>query len=171
VLISLNNDVPAYEIENDVKVFYLTDRQKSRFTHRMYHIAETFYKLIKLLRTEKPVCALSFITSANIWTGITCSLTKVPYIVSERTSPDRSVIGFNYLHKHLALNLYKRATAVVVSAKGVEDCLLKDKNFKILNNIQRITNAVTIFQPSSDQRVHHRKFILGVGRLAYVKGL
>jgi hypothetical protein len=62
VLISLNNDVPAYEIENDVKVFYLTDRQKSRFTHRMYHIAETFYKLIKLLRTEKPVCALSFIT-------------------------------------------------------------------------------------------------------------
>ncbi|WPV01183.1 glycosyltransferase [Mucilaginibacter sp. cycad4] len=170
VLISLNNDVPAYEIENGVKVVYLTNRQKSQFTHRIYHIAETFYKLIKLLRTEKPVCTLSFITSANIWAGITCSLTRVPYIVSERTSPDRSVISFNYLHKHLALNLYKKSAAVVVSAKGVEDCLLKDKDFKALNNIERITNAVTIFQSPSDQKVHHRRFILGVGRLAYVKG-
>ncbi|MFC0516062.1 glycosyltransferase family 4 protein [Mucilaginibacter angelicae] len=170
VLISLNNDIPAYEIENDVKVFYLTDRQKSRFIDRVYHITETFYKLVKLLRTVRPVCTLSFITSANIWTGITCSLTRIPYIVSERTSPDRSVISFNYLHKHLALNLYKRAAAVVVSAKGVEDCLLNDKDFKILNNIQRITNAVTVFQSSSDEKVHHRRFILGVGRLAYVKG-
>lgn len=170
VLISLNNDVPAYEIEDGVKVFYLTDRQKSRMVYRMYHIAETFYKLIKLLRTEKPVCTLSFITSANIWAGITCWLTRIPYIVSERTSPDRSVISFNYLHKHLALNLYKRAAAVVVSAKGVEDCLLKDKDFKALNNIKRITNAVTIFQSPSDEKVHHRRFILGVGRLAYVKG-
>ncbi|HEX8021261.1 glycosyltransferase family 4 protein [Mucilaginibacter sp.] len=170
VLISLNNDVPAYEIEKDVKVFYLTDRQKSRFIDRVYHISETFFKLIKLLRTEKPACALSFITSANIWTGITCWLTRVPYIVSERTSPDRSVNSFNYLHKHLALSLYKKAAAVVVSAKGVEDCLLKDKDFKALTNIQRITNAVTLFQPSSDEKVHNRRFILAVGRLAYVKG-
>jgi glycosyltransferase involved in cell wall biosynthesis len=170
VLISLNNDVPAYEIENGVKVFYLTDRQKSRLADRVYHIAETFYKLIRLLRTERPVCTLSFITSANIWTGITCSLTRVPYIVSERTSPDRSVISFNYLHKHLALNLYKRSAAVVVSAKGVENCLLSDRDFKALNNIERITNAVTVFQSASDEKVHHRRFILGVGRLAYVKG-
>lgn len=170
VLISLNNDAPAYEIENGVKVFHLTDRQKSGLVYRIYYIAQTFYKLIKLLRTQKPVCALSFITSANIWAGITCSLTRVPYIVSERTSPDRSVNSFNYLHKHLALNLYKRSAAVVVSAKGVADCLLKDKDFKALNNIERITNAVTIFQSPSDQKVHHRRFILGVGRLAYVKG-
>jgi glycosyltransferase involved in cell wall biosynthesis len=94
----------------------------------------------------------------------------VPYIVSERTSPDRSVNSFNYLHKHLALSLYKKAAAVVVSAKGVEDCLLKDRDFKALTNIQRITNAVTLFQPSSDEKVHNRKFILAVGRLAYVKG-
>lgn len=170
VLISLNNDVPAYEIENGVKVFHLTNRQKSGLVYRAYYIAQTFYKLIKLLRTEKPACTLSFITSANIWTGITCSLTRVPYIVSERTSPDRSVNSFNYLHKHLALNLYKRSAAVVVSAKGVADCLLKDKDFKALNNIERITNAVTIFQSPSKQKVHHRRFILGVGRLAYVKG-
>ncbi|QEM10955.1 glycosyltransferase family 4 protein [Mucilaginibacter rubeus] len=170
VLISLNNDIPAYEIDNDVKVYYLTDRQKSRFVDRVYHITETFYKLIKLSRTLKPVCTLSFITSANIWSGITCSLTRVPYIVSERTSPDRSVNSFTYWHKHLALFLYKRAAAVVVSAKGVEDCLLKDKDFKSLSNIDRITNAVTIFQPASDEKVHNRRFILGVGRLAYVKG-
>lgn len=170
VLISLNNDVPAYEIDNDVKVFYLTDRQKNLFVYRLYHIAETFFKLIKLLRAQKPVCALSFITSANVWTGITCWFTQVPYIVSERTSPDRSVIRFNYLRKQLALNLYKRAEAVVVSAKGVEDCLLKDKDFKVLTNIERITNAVTIFPLPSEEKVYHRRFILGVGRLAYVKG-
>ncbi|WP_431198577.1 hypothetical protein ACQ86K_19320 [Mucilaginibacter sp. P19] len=45
VLISLNNDVPAYEIDDDVKVFYLTDRQKSSFIYRLYHIAETFLNL------------------------------------------------------------------------------------------------------------------------------
>jgi len=119
---------------------------------------------------NKPMCVLSFITSANIWTGITCAITGTPYVVSERTSPKRTVNQFSYLFKRLAALLYKKAEVVVVGAKGVEDCLREDKAFKDLNNIHKITNSVPAFKPLSGQPVHHRKFILGVGRLEYVKG-
>jgi glycosyltransferase involved in cell wall biosynthesis len=136
----------------------------------LYYILKTFYKLVQLLIKAKPVCTLSFITSANFWTGITCNITHMPYVVSERTSPDRSINRFNYVHRYFMAWLYKKADAVVVSAKGVEDCLRKNKAFKKLPNICRITNAVPSFKAASATKVHHRKFILGVGRLAYVKG-
>jgi len=170
VIISLNNQPPAYTIDDGVKVVYIVKRHKNFIIHRIYYIVQTFYKLVKLLLKEKPVCAISFISSANIWTGIACSFTRTPYIVSERTSPSRSVNQFNYFHKQLAARLYKKSAAVVVSAKGVEDCLLENKAFKKLSNIHRITNAVTAFKSISTNKVHHRKFILGVGRLTRVKG-
>ncbi|ASU34742.1 Glycosyltransferase involved in cell wall bisynthesis [Mucilaginibacter xinganensis] len=66
--------------------------------------------------------------------------------------------------------LYKKAKAVVVSAKGVEDCLRKNELFKDITNVYRIPNAVPEFDNPSTRLVHSRPFILGVGRLSYVKG-
>jgi glycosyltransferase involved in cell wall biosynthesis len=170
VIIALNYGEPAYTIDEGVKVIYMLDRRDSMLWLRIYYMLLTFFKLLKLLLKEKPVCALSFITSANIWTGIVCSITQTPYIVSERTSPKRSVNQLGYVLKRLTGLLYKRSAAVVVGAKGVEDCLRENKEFKNLNNIYKITNSVPSFDPISPRRVHHRKFILGVGRLEYVKG-
>jgi glycosyltransferase involved in cell wall biosynthesis len=170
VIIALNYGEPAYTIDEGVKVIYMLDRRDSMLWLRIYYMLLTFFKLLKLLLKEKPVCALSFITSANIWTGIVCSITQTPFIVSERTSPKRSVNQLGYLIKRLTALLYKRSAAVVVGAKGVEDCLRENKEFKNLNNVYKITNSVPSFNPVSPRRVHHRKFILGVGRLEYVKG-
>ncbi|SEP39874.1 glycosyltransferase [Mucilaginibacter sp. OK283] len=170
IIVSLNQDVPAYAIDKDVKVVQILSRRRHSLVYRLYYFLKTFYVLIKLLRAEKPVCAISFITSANIWAGITCYFTNTPYIVSERTSPNRSVNQFGYLHKKLAALIYLKSASVVVSAKGVGDCLLKITAFKHLDNINRIMNAVTTFDRVTTGKVHVRKFILGVGRLAFVKG-
>jgi glycosyltransferase involved in cell wall biosynthesis len=170
VIIALNHGEPAYIIDDGVKVIHLLERKQGMLWHRIYYMLYTFFKLLSLLLKERPVCALSFITSANIWTGITCSITQTPFIVSERTSPKRSVNQLAYILKRLTALLYKKAAAVVVGAKGVEDCLRENKGFQNLNNIYKITNAVPSFNAVSTKRVHHRKFILGVGRLEYVKG-
>lgn len=170
VIIALNYAEPGYVIDDGVGVVYLVDRKENSLVHRVYYILLTFFKLLGLLLKEKPVCALSFITSANIWTGITCNITGTPYIVSERTSPNRSIYKLNSVVRQLVALLYKKAMAVVVGAKGVEDCLRQGEAFKKLNNVYKITNAVPSFKPVSSVRVHHRRFILGVGRLEYVKG-
>jgi glycosyltransferase involved in cell wall biosynthesis len=136
----------------------------------MYYMLLIFYKLLGLLLKYRPLCAVSFITSANLWTGITCNITGTPYIVSERTSPNRTINQFNYINNQLAALIYKKSTAVVVSAQAVEDCIRENKAFKNLANIKQITNAVPVFEPVSSTKVHNRKFILGVGRLDYVKG-
>ncbi|MDB5060853.1 MAG: group 1 glycosyl transferase [Mucilaginibacter sp.] len=170
IIISLNNCVPAYEITCGVQVLFLVNRKKDSPLFRVYYVAQIFLKLLKHLLKEKPVCSISFITSANIWAGITCNLTRTPYVVSERTSPNRSINKFGYFHNHLAARLYKRSNAIVVSASGVEQCLRENKKFNKLNNICKINNAVNVFEPPTNTKVHYRKFILGVGRLTYVKG-
>jgi glycosyltransferase involved in cell wall biosynthesis len=170
VIVSLNQHTPAYAIDKGVKVVHVLNRKRHNLVYRFCAFLKTFYVLIKLLRTEKPVCTVSFITSANIWAGITCNFTNTPYIVSERTSPNRSLNKFGYLHKKLAALIYTKSASVVVSAKGVGDCLLATKGFTHLDNINRIMNAVTTFDSLTPGKVHVRKFILGVGRLAFVKG-
>jgi glycosyltransferase involved in cell wall biosynthesis len=170
VIVSLNQHTPAYAIDKGVKVVHVLNRKRHDLVYRFYAFFKTFYALIKLLRAEKPVCTISFITSANIWAGIACNFTNTPYIVSERTSPNRSLNKFGYLHKKLAALIYTKSASVVVSAKGVGDCLLATKGFTHLNNIDRIMNAVTTFDSMTSGRVHVRKYILGVGRLAFVKG-
>ena len=170
VLIALNYGTPAYPVDKRVTVINLLNRKKNNLPYRVYYMMSTFCKLLYLLIKFRPACALSFITSANIWTGLVCSITRTPYIVSERTSPKRTINQFNYLISHLAAFIYKKSMAVVVGTKAVEVCLRENNAFKNLKNIKRITNAVPVFEPVSGTKVHGRKFILGVGRLAYVKG-
>jgi glycosyltransferase involved in cell wall biosynthesis len=169
-IVALNTAEPAYPIDNRIEVSCLVNRKSNSFVFRVYYILKVFFKLLKYMLTYRPDCAVSFITTANVWTGLTGVITGTPYIVSERTSPDRTINRLNYLHHHLAAYLYKKATAVVLSTSGGEHCLRKNKTFRNFTNINLITNAVPDFGKSSLKRVHPRKFILGVGRLAFVKG-
>lgn len=170
VIISLNKSRPVYEIDKNLKVYYLTDRKSDDKLFRLYYIFQVFFRLLFIVYKEKPVYTVSFITSANLWTGVICNIANVQYIVSERTSPDRSIRKLNLISRQLAASIYKRAAAIVVSAQGVADSLKKNKGFDKLVNIQLIPNAVSQFKKVSVKKVHHRQFILGVGRLAYVKG-
>ena len=169
-LASINCEIPAYPIQKGIKVVYLVKRVSDSIFHRIYYAAQVFYKLISLLINTKPVCMISFITSANIFTGMACWVTNTTYIVSERTSPNRTINGFNFLQKWVVEIVYGRAKAVVVGSLGGERCLLESKSFKSLVNIQRIPNSVTKFNDVTNHPVHSKKFILGVGRLCFVKG-
>jgi len=89
-------------------------------------------KLTFLLSEIKPICVISFITSANIFTGLASWATNTSYIVSERTSPNRSINKLGFLHKLLVANVYKRAKAVVVGSKAGQHCMLAIANFSEL---------------------------------------
>lgn len=170
VIASLNVCEPAYPIHDDVKVVYLAARHQTFFGSRAYYMLVTFQRLIALMLRYQPGCIVSFITSANIWAGIAGRITATPFIVSERTTPNRTINQFNYLKRRIVAGLYKRSAAIVVSAAGVKRCLQQTRAFSNLGNIFQINNAVPDFGELSGAVVHHRKFILGVGRLMYVKG-
>lgn len=170
ILISLNSTEPAYPVDERVIIRYLTNRRKNSRTARIYYAWLTFSKLMQLTLTKKPYRVVSFITSANFWTGIICILTNTPYVVSERTSPQRVVQELSKWQKEMLGYLYKKAGAVVVSAANVGEYLVKIPQFKKLKNIRQIPNAVTRFQQPATIPVHPRKYVLGVGRLAFVKG-
>ncbi|PTQ96685.1 glycosyltransferase involved in cell wall biosynthesis [Mucilaginibacter yixingensis] len=170
VLISLNDTLPAYPIDERVDVHYLIKQRYEGRSTRLYYAWLTFYKLMRLIIMEKPYKVISFITSANLWTGVICFITNTPYIVSERTSPQRSVGSCAGWKKSLLAYLYRKANAVVVSAANVGQCLSNITQFRKLDNLQQIPNAVTQFPTATTTPVHPRKFVLGVGRLVRVKG-
>ncbi|MCC8426375.1 glycosyltransferase family 4 protein [Mucilaginibacter sp. UR6-11] len=170
LIISLNKSCPAYNIDKEVMVFNLTDRKSDSMAFRLYYIFQMFFKLLFIVYKEKPAYVVSFITSANLWAGLAATIANVPYIVSERTSPARSLFKLNYLNRALAAIIYKHAAAIVVSTKGIGDSLKNNRAFSKVSNIKLIPNALSQFEPVSPKEIHPRKFVLGVGRLTYVKG-
>lgn len=170
-IVCLSYKEPVYAINKGVKLIYLTNKDKrDHFFYRLWFAAVTFFKLLILLIREKPGCVISFMTSANLWTGLTCSLTGTSFIVSERTTPDNTINKFNFFLKWICYLVYSKSKAIVVPAKAMEGCLKKNKSFQKLNNFYLIKNYVNVFQQASMEQVHYKKFILGVGRLSYEKG-
>jgi len=169
-IICLNNARSSYKLPKEIDVIYLVDRKGDGAFHRLYYAACTFFKLAYLLFTKRPQCVISFMTSANLWTGITCLVTRTPYFVSERTTPDHTLNQFGPFLKWITYVIYSRAKAVVLPSRGIGLALKKIKAFEGLNNIVVIKNPVTDFASFSSQRVHPSKFILGVGRLSFEKG-
>ncbi|EOR93830.1 glycosyl transferase, group 1 [Arcticibacter svalbardensis MN12-7] len=169
-IICLNYAESSYKIPPEIKVVYLVSRRGESVFYRLYYAGLTGFKLVNLLITEKPNTVISFMTSANLWTGITCLLTRTPYIVSERTTPDHTLNQFGRFLKCATFVIYSKAKAVVLPSRGIALALKKIKAFQHLTNLVVIKNPVTSFTSFSKQRVHSSKFILGVGRLSYEKG-
>lgn len=170
-IVCLSYKEPVYAVDKEVNILYLTKgEKKEQLFYRLWYAMLTFFKLLKLMIKEKPGCVISFMTSANLWTGITCSLTRTPFIVSERTTPDNTINKFNFLLKSVCCFVYSKSKAIVVPAQAMEGCLKKNKSFQKLNNFQLIKNYVNVFEPAGMEQVHYKKFILGVGRLSYEKG-
>lgn len=170
-IVCLSYKEQVYTLDKGVKLLYLSNRgQKDQLFYRFWFATMTFFKLLKILIQEKPGCVISFMTSANLWTGITCSLTRTPFIVSERTTPDNTINKFNFLLKWVCCLVYSKSKAIVVPARAMEGCLKKNKSFQKLNNFYLIKNYVSLFEPAGMEQVHYKKFILGVGRLSYEKG-
>lgn len=169
-IICLNKAESVYKLPEGLKVHYLITRKYNDGISRIYYALLLFFKLTVLIYKQKPRCVVSFMTSANFWTGIACILTNTPFIVSERTTPEHTIRIQNTLMKYCFSAIYRKAKAVVLPAKGIENCLKENKGFEDLKNYRIIKNPVSTLGSTSGKKVYNRKFILGVGRLSYEKG-
>lgn len=161
----------CYPLAEGVRMIALLKRgARENFLMRVFNGMRTYIRLSSVLFRERPFCVVSFMTSANLWTGLSCGLLRIPYIVSERTTPDHTINRFNFFFKWLSYFVYSGSKAVVLPAKGIETCLKNNGLFNRLNNYSIIRNPIYEFKSASHGIVHHRKFILGVGRLSYEKG-
>ncbi|EDM38330.1 wlac protein [Pedobacter sp. BAL39] len=170
-IICIDEANPGYPIAADVRVISLMRRADNQhLLNRIRYAALTYTRMLRLFRKIQPYCVISFMTSANLWTGICCGMLGIPYIVSERTTPDHTINSSGYLLRQLSYRVYRRSKAIVLPAKGIEICLKKNRTFSKLLNYNIIKNPVYEFKETTEQCVHHKKFILGVGRLSKVKG-
>lgn len=169
-IICLNYAKSVYPLPDDLKVVYLVNRRANTLLFRIYYAALIFIKLSYLLYKKKPRCVVSFMTTANLWTGLTSILTKRKFIVSERTTPDHTINKQNRFVKMCSGIVYRNAKAIVLPAKGIENCLKAIKGFEKLKNYRIIHNPVGHLAALTGHKVNKRKFILGVGRLSYEKG-
>lgn len=170
-IVCLNKAEPAYPISPQIKLInLLSARGKEHIFNRIKYAVFIYLRLIKLLIKEKPFCVLSFMTTANLWNGLACISTHIPFIISEHTTPNHTVNSFNYLLRKLTFMIYRQSKAVVVVSQGIADCMKENKSFRKLNNFKTVRNPINKFQPLAKHSVHHRKFIIAVGRLTYVKG-
>ncbi|HTN21382.1 MAG TPA: glycosyltransferase family 4 protein [Pelobium sp.] len=170
-IVCLNAAQSVYPLPPDLKIIYLVDRKGDHPILRIYYATQLFLKLSYLLLTKRPDCTISFMTTANLWTGFSSLFTQTRYIVSERTSPDQTIHLYGKLLQWVCGIVYGNAKATVVPSKGIEDCLKKNSNFKTLNNYKVIHNPITnqanFITP---YKVSNYKFILAAGRLSYEKG-
>jgi glycosyltransferase involved in cell wall biosynthesis len=169
-LVMLNYSEHGYFIAANVKIVYLNKGRRNNIISRIYTVTTTFIKLISLIKRDSPKYLISFTTTANLWAGIACNIFGIPYIVSERTSPERTIHKYPPLLKKIVFQLYKRSKAIVVPSEGIMLNLKKNKEFNGLHNYVIIHNPVTQFYNFSKEKVHFRKFILSAGRLHSVKG-
>jgi len=170
VIICLNFAIPAYLIPPELDIIYLIKNRTDTVWNRFYSAIKTVIKLSYLLIKERPKYVVSFMTSANIWTGLTCLITRTKYIVSERTSPNFTINNFRGIQKWLTITMYKNAKAIVSPSAGIEKSLKSNRSLANFNHYKIIRNPINIFTNPSFNKVNDRKFILGVGRLAYEKG-
>jgi len=70
----------------------------------------------------------------------------------------------------LSYHIYRKSTAVVVPSIGIAERIKQSNSFRKLNNFKLIRNPINEFPEPSDWKVNDKKFILGVGRLSFVKG-
>lgn len=170
-MICLNKTEPAFAISPTIKLVHLiASRGSENILNRIKYGTLTYLRLLKLLVKERPNCVISFMTAANLWAGLACSLTNIPFVVSERTMPDRTINSFNYFLRKLSFRIYRRSKAIVVPAKGIADCIVAHRSYKNLDNFKVIRNPINVFPNPSGYSVNKRAFILGVGRLDYIKG-
>lgn len=170
-IICLNSAKSVYPLPANLEVIHLVERRGDSYYLRLYYATQIFIKLSYLLSTQRPNCIISFMTTANLWTGISSFFTRVSYIVSERTTPNQTINQYNNIIQWISGLVYSKAKAIVVPSKGIEDCLRKNINFKKLNNYKVIHNPInSIAKYGTSDKVNDSKFILGVGRLSYEKG-
>jgi glycosyltransferase involved in cell wall biosynthesis len=172
-LILLNSGKLEYELDKKIKLVTLNNNTRNDHDSlivRLRILITSFFKLLSLFFKFRPDYTISFTTTANLWAGAFSYSFRVPFILSERTNLDRTINRSNPILKKLLFYLYHKAKAIVVPSIGLRHNITKNNiSGKYLNNIIVINNPLSDFTVGVSG-VHHRNFVLAVGRLEYVKG-
>lgn len=168
--VCLNYTEQCYPLADGIKVIYLVKDRKRFPLARLYYLAATFFRMFNVIAKEKPDCTIAFMTSASIWAGLSCMWLKLPYIVSERTTPEITIAKLNIFSRWLSFFVFKHSKVIVSPSKGVEDCLKNILTFNKLKNYVVINNPVNQIQEVKTAQVHYRRYVLAVGRLMPEKG-
>lgn len=170
-MICLNTAKVKYQINKQIKIVNLVERKDSQnLLNRVRYAYLTFYRLLFLLKKEKPDCTICFMTSANIWAGLCCMILGLPYLVSERTALNSTIQQYNKLLQWFIFHIYRKSKAIVLPAFGMFKGFKRIKQFEKLDNFKTIHNPIHHFSRSNAGAVHGKRFILSVGRLCYEKG-
>ncbi|KQM69550.1 group 1 glycosyl transferase [Pedobacter sp. Leaf216] len=170
-MICLNTAEVKYKMDSGVKIVNLVNRKNGQnFYNRLKYAWLTFYRLISILKREKPACTICFMTSANLWAGLCCLILRLPYLVSERITPDYTINKYNKLLQWISFKVYSKSKAIVLPAGEMGKGFKRNKLFKTLKNFKTIHNPVNNFKQATAAMVNQKRFILAVGRLNHQKG-
>ena len=170
-MICLNTAQVKYQINKQIKFVNLVERKDSQnFLNRIRYAYLTFYRLLSLLKKEKPDCTICFMTSANVWAGLCCIILGLPYLVSERTALNSTIQQYNKLLQWFIFHIYRKSKAIVLPAFGMFKGFKRIKQFEKLNNFETIHNPINQFVKPNKDTVNDKAFILSVGRLSHEKG-
>lgn len=160
-LVLLANSVDFYTVNSNVLIQRLGFINHGSLK-KIIAEYQTFLKLRKLLKTEKPDAVLSFMEKYNVFTILSSRFLNLKVFVSDRSNPNKK------FPKHIALLkkiTYRYATGIVAQTSLAKNILEKTtKN----NNIKVIPNPVK--QVKLYPEIKREKIVLNVGRLIPEKG-
>lgn len=166
IIVTQYDEAPFYPLNAGVKHVSFGSAQLS--DNILKAISRNFaviLKFIKLSRDVKPDLVVSFTTSMNILSIITCKLLNIPVIVSERYNPYKYLPGRPW--RIIRRLTYPMADFVVVQS---EQARVFFSRFCKEAKVRIIYNPVNSNKTTCDGSERREYMVLAVGRLAFVKG-
>lgn len=165
VLIVLYKTETFYVVEKDVKIIYLRDSYKRSENLFQAFSSNFFYirNIIRILKTDSINLVISFTTTTNFSSFISCKIIKIPIIISERKNP--------LLNKlNLVWQFFGKITCKFADVLVVQTGMIKNvyKAFVLSEKIIVIPNPIDLKMNSflKEYNCNHREnIILTVGRL------
>jgi glycosyltransferase involved in cell wall biosynthesis len=159
--------VPSfYKLNSSIKTFYLTpDRPKLGKFGIVYQYFINYFKVKRILKTEKIDCLVSFTTVINCFSTVLAKDLGIPLVISERNEPliYKPSAGLNFLRKLI----YRYADAIVLQTERSRMSFDKLK-------IKLPSIKAVIFNPVDpsfkNYNLERDNTIVSVGRLTKEKG-
>lgn len=147
-----------YSLEPSISVHKLGFQNKGKIS-KVISEFKVFFKLRKLIKSQKPLFVLSFMEKYNVFTIMASLGSKVPVYVSDRSNPKKKIsIKINILR-----NLTYKYAAGIIAQTELAGSILKDKN----KNIAVIHNPLKEIKKTQSEK---ENIILNVGRMVPQKG-
>lgn len=153
-----------YELDSRVHRVAFSLGYSVRHRHQRYiKYAKTILATAKVIRDFKPDVVISFVTGVNFRALLVKPFFSMPFIISERTNPDKQKI--NARGARIRRLIYGYADKVVFVSEGVSNAYpwLPEKKKTVIYN-----PAISL--PPADKERVAEKFIATLGRLHPVKG-